>query len=44
MQGVKALKHFQDAFKLNAALLDALAEARQVYWELGKLNMVQKLL
>src|SRR4051812_15991859 len=44
MQGVKALKHFQDAFKLNAALLEALAEARQVYWELGKLNMVQKLL
>src|SRR5215468_1925015 len=44
MQGVKALKHFQDAFKLNAGLLDALAEARQVYWELGKLNMVQKLL
>src|SRR5260221_3295807 len=44
LQGVKALKHFQDAFKLNAALLDALAEARQVYWELGKLNMVQKLL
>src|SRR5258707_1156742 len=40
MQGVKALKHFQDAFKLNAALLEALAEARQVYWELGKLNMV----
>src|SRR5436190_24184277 len=44
LQGVKALKHFQDAFKLNPALIDALAEARQIYWELGKLNMVQKLL
>ncbi|HMJ13164.1 MAG TPA: hypothetical protein VK524_17205, partial [Polyangiaceae bacterium] len=44
LQGVKALKHFQDAFKLNPALLDALVEARGIYWELGKLNMVQKLL
>src|SRR5688572_11504730 len=44
LQGVKALKHFQDAFKLNPALVDALAEARGIYWELGKLNMVQKLL
>src|SRR5262249_48791301 len=38
------LKHFQDAFKLNPALIEALAEARAIYWELGKLNMVQKLL
>src|SRR5262245_6382056 len=44
LQSVKALKHFQDAFKLNPALGDALAEARRIYWELGKLNMVQKLL
>ncbi|MEB2322623.1 MAG: tetratricopeptide repeat protein, partial [Sorangiineae bacterium] len=44
LQGVKALKHFQDAFKLNPALLEALGEARGVYWELGKTNMVQKLL
>src|SRR5262245_46979241 len=44
LQGVKALKHFQDAYKLNPALLDALSEARSIYWELGKLNMVQKLL
>jgi tetratricopeptide (TPR) repeat protein len=44
LQGVKALKHFQDAYKLNPALLEALAEARGIYWELGKLNMVQKLL
>jgi tetratricopeptide (TPR) repeat protein len=44
LQGVRALKHFQDAFKLNPALIDALGEARSIYWELGKLNMVQKLL
>lgn len=44
LQGVKALKHFQDAYKLNPALTEALAEARRIYWELGKLNMVQKLL
>ncbi|MCA9627067.1 MAG: tetratricopeptide repeat protein [Myxococcales bacterium] len=44
LQGVKALKHFQDAFKLNNQLTEALEEARSVYWELGKLNMVQKLL
>jgi len=44
LQGVKALKHFQDAFKLNSSLVEALAEAREIYWELGKLNMVQKLL
>ena len=42
--GVKALKHFQDAFKLNPAVTESLARARSVYWDLGKLNMVQKLL
>ena len=40
----KALKHFQDAFKLQPGLVDALAEARSIYWRLGKLNMVQKLI
>src|SRR5687768_14325673 len=44
LQGVRALKHFQDAYKLNPALLEALGEARGIYWDLGKLNMVQKLL
>ena len=44
LQSVKALKHFQDAFKLNPALGEALADARRIYWELGKLSMVQKLL
>jgi hypothetical protein len=44
LSGVKALKHFQDAYKLNPALVESLAAARQIYWDLGKLNMVQKLL
>ncbi|MGC4066068.1 MAG: tetratricopeptide repeat protein [Polyangiaceae bacterium] len=44
VQGVRALKHFQDAFKLNPTLVEALVEARAIYWEIGKLNMVQKLL
>src|SRR5436305_1744465 len=44
LAGVKALKHFQDAYKLNPALGESLEAARQVYWSLGKLNMVQKLL
>ncbi|MGZ3473038.1 MAG: hypothetical protein ACXWUG_01115, partial [Polyangiales bacterium] len=42
--GVKALKHFQDAYKLNPQLVESLEEARRIYWDLGKLNMVQKLL
>lgn len=44
LQSVKALKHFQDAYKLNPTLVDALAKARAIYWDLGKVNMVQKLL
>ena len=44
LAGVKALKHFQDAYKLNPALGESLEAARSVYWSLGKLNMVQKLL
>ncbi len=44
LAGVKALKHFQDAYKLNPALAESLEAARGVYWSLGKLNMVQKLL
>ena len=44
LSGVKALKHFQDAFKLSPQLLAALRHARSIYWSLGKVNMVQKLL
>jgi hypothetical protein len=44
LQGVKALKHFQDAYKLNSQMVETLERARGVYWDLGKTNMVQKLL
>ncbi|MCC6647034.1 MAG: tetratricopeptide repeat protein [Polyangiaceae bacterium] len=44
LQSAKGLKLFQDAFKASPQLVEALAEARGVYWSLGKLNMVQKLL
>ncbi len=40
----KALKTFQESYKANPKLLDALDEARGQYWAVGKLNMVQKLL
>src|SRR4030095_2315871 len=43
LQSVKALKHFQDAFKLNPALIEALEEARHIYWDLGKTAMVKNL-
>src|ERR1700723_3508287 len=44
LAGVKALKHFQDAYKLNPSLVESLEAARSIYWDLGKLPMVQKLL
>src|SRR5262245_28573174 len=44
LQGARALKHFQDAFKLDSQLSEALSEARAIYWELGKLGMVKRLL
>ncbi|NUO50153.1 MAG: tetratricopeptide repeat protein, partial [Polyangiaceae bacterium] len=44
LQGVKALKHFQDAYKLSPSMVEALSRARGIYWELGKTPMVQKLL
>ena len=44
LQSAKALKHYEEAYKLNPALVEALEEARYIYWGLGKLAMVQKLL
>jgi tetratricopeptide (TPR) repeat protein len=44
LHAVRALKHFQDAYKQNPQLVEALREARAVYWKLGKTNMVHKLL
>src|SRR5271163_1396823 len=35
LQAVRALKHFQDAYKLNPALAGALRQARAIYWNLG---------
>ena len=43
VQSAKALKHFQDAIKMQPSLMQALELARRIYWQLGKLNMVQKL-
>ena len=44
LSGVRALKHFQDAYKLNPQVSKSLEGARRIYWDLGKLAMVQKLL
>lgn len=44
LEGVTALKHFQDSYKLDNSRLDAIAAARSVYRELGRLPLVQKLL
>jgi len=44
LEGVAALRHFQDAFKLDQARLDAVGAARSLYRELGRLPLVQKLL
>ena len=41
LHAVRALKHFQDAYKLNPALAGALRQARAIYWNLGMVNMVQ---
>jgi len=35
LAGVRALKHFQSAYKLNAASVESLQAARGVYWALG---------
>jgi tetratricopeptide (TPR) repeat protein len=44
LAAVKALKQYQDAYRLDSSLVESLEAARRVYWSLGKLNMVQKLL
>ncbi len=43
LSAVKALKHFQDAYKIHPPLVESLRAARAVYWQLGRLNMVVKL-
>lgn len=44
LDGVHALKHFQDAFRLDAGRLEAIAAARECYQEVGRLRLVHKLL
>jgi tetratricopeptide (TPR) repeat protein len=44
LNGVRALRDYQEAYKLHPALTESLERARAVYWLLGKLNMVQRLL
>lgn len=44
LEGVTALRHFQEAFKLDPERLDAVGAAREVYRRLGRLSLVQKLL
>ncbi|MBI4956957.1 MAG: tetratricopeptide repeat protein [Myxococcales bacterium] len=44
LQGPRALKVFQNAWKAEPSNLEPLHEARSVYWELGKLNTVETVL
>jgi tetratricopeptide (TPR) repeat protein len=44
LQSVKALKCFQDAYKLNPELTEALDRSRSIFWDLGKTQNVQKIL
>ncbi|MEI7893108.1 MAG: tetratricopeptide repeat protein, partial [Myxococcales bacterium] len=44
LAGVKAIKHFQDAYKLNPELAESLSAARAVFWDLAKHPKVQKFL
>ncbi len=44
LQAAQGLRHFQTAWKLRPASSEPLAEARAVYWELGKLSMVETVL
>jgi tetratricopeptide (TPR) repeat protein len=44
LQGPRALRHFQSAWKLQPENVEPLARARNVYWELGKFKMVETVL
>lgn len=41
LQGPRALRHFQTAWKLQPQSVEPLQDARNVYWELGKFKMVE---
>ncbi|MCH2109959.1 MAG: hypothetical protein MK135_11555 [Polyangiaceae bacterium] len=44
LHGVAALKHYQEAFRLDSSRLDALGVSRELYREMGRFSLVQKLL
>ena len=44
LQGPRALKHFQNAWKLRPQDVVPLVEARDIYWDLGKFKMVETVL
>lgn len=44
LDGVAALRHFQDAFKADPLRLDAVGAARTVYRQIGRLPLVERLL
>jgi len=44
LDGIAAIRHFQEAFKSDPARLDALGAARATYRALGRLPLVHKLL
>ena len=44
LDGIAAIRHFQEAFKSDPARLDALGAARSTYRDLGRLSLVHKLL
>jgi golgin subfamily B member 1 len=42
LQKAKAISHFQQAFKSLSGSLEALAEARRIYWELGRPATIER--
>jgi tetratricopeptide (TPR) repeat protein len=43
LQKAKAIVHYQQAFKALPSSAEALAEARRVYWELGRIATIERL-
>ncbi|MDD5306402.1 MAG: tetratricopeptide repeat protein [Deltaproteobacteria bacterium] len=43
LQKAKAIAHYQQAFKADPGSLEALRAARRIYWEMGRLGTIDKL-
>jgi len=43
LQKAKAIVHYQHAFKANPESAEALREARRLYWELGRLSTIERI-